>query len=119
MFQNFMMRCSTYIETLVTWKKHLFHETGYCLFFVYFAAGCDATYGNICYTYHNTQVTWQQASDACVALGAQLIDIEDEKENEIMHFMISGNNVFILFTIIIVHYILRVHHLKIRNGYDD
>ena len=45
---------------------------------------CDVRYGNICYTYHSNRLTWQQASDACVALGGQLVDIEDDTEHEML-----------------------------------
>ena len=58
--------------------------------FHYLTERCDATYGNICYTYHNIRVNWQQANASCVELEAQLIDIEDEREFEIMHSLING-----------------------------
>ena len=47
-------------------------------------------YGTICYTYHTVSATWQQASEACVALGAQLADVEDARENEIIFSIITS-----------------------------
>ena len=60
--------------------------------FVFFfdTEGCDLTYGNICYTYHSNPLIWQDATDACIALGGHLVDIEDEHENELLRTIGNG-----------------------------
>ena len=81
--------CNTTIMTIYGnyWFVALHNATP---IYIHIVEGCDATYGNICYTHHTSGATWQQASDACEALGAQLVDIEDERENEIILSMITG-----------------------------
>ena len=49
-----------------------------------FTDGYDLTYGGICYTFHNVELTWHQATQACESEGAHLVDIEDTAENELI-----------------------------------
>ena len=62
---------------------------------MYLIDGCDTTYGNICYTYHDSTETWPNAFDACIELGAYLADIEDSIENDIVQSIILGSTVLV------------------------
>ena len=55
------------------------------MFLLIVRSNCDARYGNICYELHSdTVLTWALAKSTCSLLGGRLVDIEDEKENEIV-----------------------------------
>ena len=51
---------------------------------------CAGRHGNSCYIVVNEELTWQQASNRCQAMGGHLATIESKEENEAVRRIVAS-----------------------------
>ena len=81
-WQQAAQACEAQGANLVHIEDYLF----YSFFLFSFTDGCDLTCGGICYTFHNVEVPWKQAAQACEAKGTHLVDIENNLFHSFLFF---------------------------------